>query len=935
MNGIVASINQRWENLSEKHESLIRNINDVLNEYISGNLKNFSYLVVGVFGSGKTQLLIEIFKKSIDLGILPIYVFAEDLFENIPEGTTPQRLKEHVNEFVDNFRILFEQNHYNELKKILKCSEGSLKWDLLNYLIENRGKIHQSEKIVLLVDELEGQYKSLKKKIKTDDLSPLREWLEDRSYLKFLSLAPSGVYELGGADETRVKKFTIPQASVEYLREKYRLSAGKANALWWISRGKARHIIKNVEVIKSLSPNNSVYEIRRELEELDRIGQSVSSVPAVNFDCIKDNTKIRYLIDLAPIEDETGEFGLIMDVKKLDEGKLANIISEVFKTSNEDSLSIAYYIKMATTLISDKDFRAYIPQREFGEFFKLALDLLLENEQEKLKTIISKCYEEIEKENIKGQLMYKMSTLGGVELGNLPKRFPFEIKELRDIFPFPTINPIIFSPPSEVKERLGIIRKPFCKIKDNVLFFASYMDFIEYTKTDEFKNKVIPDGKYLIIILSSEELEKHKQDLRENSLLEWLIEQGKLDIRPLSAMLRDFMLSIYKEGKYNPPIDIRVVKSDIEDTDDKLMKRRFYLYYSSLKEYIEETEDVLKSRLRIFFEEDRVLPGAESSWGDKQVKEDKIVVPGLALAFYPIPIKDKEKLSKLAKLFGSKRGGGLSSLMPRKGYPTVADDLLPRGKGEDTNIIEKVRMFWSEKDKKSLEQLARILLLEDFKKLGNGDINKERLLEAFWRAVRNEFDDSGLPRAINRFHYEIAEKIEEISAIDGRIRREFELNIIYDNKDERKIMDSAKAFEELRELVDSGFESKLGRHILQIYLEGLCEKNGEVIKTLYQKLKGIDKKLNELEVYINRVVDLLENDSRLRQYVSNREQILEKLKLLKQFEGKEIEIENVMNIVIERINELRRVESILDNINKQLEEFESILMKHDLVEGGL
>lgn len=289
---IFADINQEWEKLSEDHEKMESYFKEVLNAFLKGNDVHPSYLITGVFGQGKTSFLYHILRESVNIGILPIFVIARDLFEKV-EARDYGEVKEEINRIVEELKTSIQSGNFSQYKQFITSLPSKSREELIKFYQKNLDKISQFEKLVVLIDELEGVYKKLKEKAGVD---PLRTWLEDRSYLKILSLTPSGIYDLGGADESRLIKWNIPSISIEYIRKHMGFSIGKANALWWLSRGVPRHVIKNLPKLKRISEEDGIYKISETLESLERIGL----VNAVEIRSISDHSKIKYLIDLVP-----------------------------------------------------------------------------------------------------------------------------------------------------------------------------------------------------------------------------------------------------------------------------------------------------------------------------------------------------------------------------------------------------------------------------------------------------------------------------------------------------------------------------------------------------------------------------------------------------------------------------------------------------------
>ena len=922
MKRIVADVKQDWESLSDDHEKLTNHVGEILDKYVMGEEADLSFLITGVFGIGKTLLMIHIFKECLNKGLLPLYVLAEDIFGTIAEGR-PGDLKRKTNNFVSSFVECFKDEDYEEIRTLIRAEKGELKNDLLNILEHNQGKVKHAGKVVLLVDELEDEYKSIKEKIGTD---PLRLLLQDKSYLKFLSLTPSGVYGLGGADESRLQKLNIPPVSIEYIRTKIEdISVGKANALWWVSRGIPRHVIKNRERIKNISEMDGDYKIGQTLDALDRIGKEPGRVSAVDLGFITDQSRIKHLIDLLPRTYQTYK-GFTIN-KDLVEGELSNILQNVFGLSDNDekrkfALMISHYFKLVAMTISDENFNAYLEGNEINEFMGLSLDILLENEYkssivEKNMVQLLDIYEKIKDGTI---LLTTLITnqIDGVSFTDLEKKLPFAIREIRRLFPLPMANPIIKSNPKEVIRDVEGRGKPVCKVDENAIFFASYRDFEQYLGTDEFKDKALPDEKYLMVLLPEERFSEYESVIqnptsKNEQLLKWLDESKKLRVVKLPPSIKLFLLSLY--GYENRvPFDIQDVASQIKTSLDPLLQKKFELYYVALQELIEDS----KLTPKYFFKHKIEPKGVGDVWGASQITEDNVdvAVAGLSQAFRSISPIDKSKLISLRELFRTKeRRGKLANIKVGHALPTLADDLLPRkdrkGNLVDAPSVESLKEFWGKDTKENLEKLAILLPFQEFKKL-NPDPSYKRILEAFWRAIREEFNVEPLDDLKRRLN-EILSRIEYVLKVGRNARKNFKFGIILDEKYQNIV----KSLEGIKELTKISSNDKLLNYILQLYLDGVLNKIESDGNALYNDVGRIDSRLESLEIRINEVMDSIKDKKEVLDFIKDKTSYTE----LKQEIESLKKIENDLSLSDTEI-ELRERVSLMDTIFSKFGELE-------------
>lgn len=936
MKRIVADINQPWENLSNDHETLTNRIDEILDKYMeSEELEGPSFLVAGVFGAGKTLLMIHIFKRSLSKGLLPLYLLAEDIFRDI--SGTPGDLKRGVNNFTLSCVRAFKSGDYEGIKTLIRAEEGELKNDLLNVLRQNQGEVKHIEKEVLLVDEVEDEYKRIKAKVGPD---PLRLWLEDRSSLKFLSLTPSGAYDLGGADEGRLQKLTIPPVSIEYIRAKLGLLAGKANALWWLSRGVPRHIIKNYQKIKDISEIDGEFEISQTLSELDHIGKPPGRVPAVELPT--DHSKIRHLIDLQPWKVQAYK-GFRID-KDLSEGKLSNIFQQIFDLSDSNqkrelALLISHYFKLVAMTLSDDNFASYLKIGEISEFMNLSLDILLENEfksptVEENMSLLFRAHEKF-KDSSTLVAPFVASQIEGLSYTDVEKELPFEIKEVRRLFPPYMANPVVKSDPEEVIEQVKGKGKPVCKADENTLFFASYRDLEEYIGTDDFKSKVLPDEKYLIVLLPEEEFSNYERvikspSLKNELLLKWLNENSKVKVVKMPSALKLFSLSLY--GYENRiPFDVQNVERQIRASQELLSQKKFELHYSALRELIEDAKPIPRS-----FLVNKIEPkGMKDVWGASQIGEDdvEVAVAGLAQSFLPMSSLNRSRLISLRELFRTKdRRGKLADIKVGQSLPTLSDDLLPRkdrsGKIVDAPSVDRLKGFWDRDERENLGKLAFLLPLEEFEKL-HPDPNYKRIVRAFWKATREEFD-VGMIDDLRRRVNEMTSKIGNIQEVEKKARKDFGLGIIFSGDDENAV----KSLEGLRELIGISFDEKLPNYILQLYFEATLKRIESSVNALYRDTAQISSKLKSLETQVNEVINSIKDKKESLDFIKDKisyGEIKQEIEGSKKIDN-DLSLADIETELSERLSSINTIVAEFGEAEIKLSSFKEKLSIHHLLE---
>jgi len=864
---IVADYGKKWEPLSNEHKKKDEEIQQLLDEYATGSLEDLAYAIIGTYGVGKTQLLYQIHKYAIERNMIPLYFLAEDLFKEVVESNvtcTPGNVYKLIEDKISLVRKGLSNGNASEIYEVLDHRE-KVRRDapkvLETVLGRFSGKNIDGTKILLLVDELEGQYPILQKLDQTGERSPLMQWLESKTHLKFLAFAPAGIYELGGADSGRVKRKVIPPADVKYVRENIIKEAGKSNACWWLSRGKARQLFKTAEVLEKLKSEyiqDAAKASRIIKGELDSIGQPPTEVPAAVTDKISPS-KIPFLLKLAPITCEGGR-RYVIDSEKLQTGELAERLIEAFKINKDNAILISEYFKKTVRALSDDEWLTYIDEGDLPELFCLVLDHFLEYEHgspEFLKTSkeILNLYERSKEEPA---AMH--GTIGTLwERREIEQGLPLSIEQIRDSFPFPTMHPIVKGySPDEMKEKWEGQNLPLWMWTEGeitVIFFASSRDFIAYFETDEFLSLSLPESKGVLCLLPyGEDLKKEEK----KPLFKWLEENRKLKVIKLQHLLSDFLVSASGELTAIPGNLQEILKDFKEDKEDILLSRKSEIYGKALDDTV---RDELPIPIRYCSE---TPPDAATIWGKGQI-EREISVRGIALAFSKLKPEERNSLIRLRELFkGSREGrgeGDLHALLPSKGgYSTLVDDLLPRlGKKKelkDAEPILRLRNYWRESEKRSLENLARILPPEDFLKV-HPEENINRLLEAFWRATRGKFDTGEIEKLVDKVEKNIIPTLKDCHELEKNVSG-FGLSGV-DFGDYERLEKSLPSYRKLSEIFGkSANVSPLVKSIIVLLTENiegidddvsdmgnLCNNAKRALEELQESAENLEKNFSE------------------------------------------------------------------------------------------
>lgn len=855
---LVADYRADWQPLSKQHEKIDIWLREIIENYASRRSDRYSYSIIGTFGAGKTQLLYHIYKMSLSKNLLPIFLGAEDLFRDIivsESVVTAGDLTKLVRSKIDQITGAIVAGNTSGIRTLLDprgkmATEAPEMMELLRIFYGSNPK---DIGIVLLIDELEGQYPFLQTKVKTMDRSPLRDWLEDRTYMKFMAFAPGGIYELGGADTGRITRIVLPSADIEYVRDNFERNPGRSNSCWWLSRGKARQLFKTYEIIKNRGPEPDPVDISRFIKyELDPIGQPPTVVPAADTEKLSPS-KIPFLMSLQPIPGEKS-MRYVINAKNLDTAKLSERLIQAFHINKDNSMLISDYFRRTVKALSDEEWTTYVGSDELPELFSLVFDHLLEYEHgsPEISTTLADVL------NLYDRVRRDSASLHGIvgviwELKEVEFKLPLKISEIRDAFPFPSMNPIVKGfLPEDVKTRWlgkGVPIWFWNSSDTKVLFFPSESDFVSYVDKDAFISDVLPDGRTTLCLFPPGHAFKG-----EKPILNWLEENGKLTLAELPGLLTDFLLSAAGTIDGSTPGDLtKCLEKLKQEKEDILLKRRSEIYSEAIDEKVAATTTVPTSFCK------SPPPDASTVWGKGQMADRDLAIYGLALAFADITDQEKEQLTVIRDLFRSgKEGrgaGDLNKLAPRGGFISIADDLLPRylKKKElrDAEPVGRLKGYWRDEEKIKLIALAQILPVEHFLKI---DVSEDpsRVLEALWRTVRMDFEPIDTTGLLTRLESEVKPALEDCHKLEETLKKDFGITgINYDNLESlvaarlgiTSLIDTLQ-----QSIADTGTSALLARRIVGAFCEALLGTIGKDIKSLASEAGIIKRTLQDLLV---------------------------------------------------------------------------------------
>ncbi len=757
MEALTARLSSEWHVLSSKHAELKEESEQILQQYRDGGLERHAYLIKGVYGQGKSALLFFLFRRAKEMGLFPVLGMAAKLFladdasaEKVPMNYAD--LKEWVDAKVQRAVEAIADRRWEEVELWKGFSQDVLT-DMQQFY-ENATM--DPDRLVLLVDELEDVYQKLVEHVGAD---PLRGWLQDSKYLKVVALTPAGVHDLGTADRQRLGIFLIPTVDPLYIRDHYGLPAGKANAAWWLSRGVPRNIIKNVETLRKVTDQElrSPYELERILQNLDPIGKAADKVPAVALKRVKGEHR-PIVVDLRPQNVERQLWGIEIRVEELQEAELIQPLQLLFDIQEKQiATAFAYYLRKLALLISDEEQIAYIPDSELKDFFKLAMDLMIfeANEDPAIRDHFDQIpllAEAIDKQN-ESRVAKKLDGKSGILEGDLSKKLPIEIGQVGQIFPFPIANPVLFTVPRQVLEQWEADGKPGSPLiagkigGTDFLFFVRYQDMAQYSTESWFLDATLPDGKKMILLLPKAEYQRWEDDSNRSPLLDWLKDDGRLEIQPVEGLLESFLLSVWELHK-EVPVRWADLKNRFQASEDYYARRKFELYGSAIEEVLADIDRTLQPTS--FIAGKKEPEGIQRVWGDGYLKDAEIAVTILLLGLLSekgrLSSRDEQQLLKLSTIVRNIQSEETlrEILQERSGLATLIQQLpSPRksplsGGISRKQYLREIAEFFADSEYAALRQLARFVELEDFYRLAPSE-NYRRLLEAVWRLERQSF----------------------------------------------------------------------------------------------------------------------------------------------------------------------------------------------------
>ena len=245
-----ADLYREWEPITEPHEAVIEDYRASFTELLD-NQSPDPLAVVGAYGSGKTQLMYQIFREAWEQNIGAVYV-----------GDPGKLLSEFEAASESAIEVWLEERIQEEVTRYISGSPEDVSW-FPNTEPEQKAEWLDTavtvddpsniSKYAILVDEVEQHYEDFLAVVETDDDNPLRVINDEvPNTLKVWSFGMLSAYEfLGEADWRRLKELRVPPLDVAEVKRRLDVHDetldSLANIIWWMGRGRTGLIIKLID----------------------------------------------------------------------------------------------------------------------------------------------------------------------------------------------------------------------------------------------------------------------------------------------------------------------------------------------------------------------------------------------------------------------------------------------------------------------------------------------------------------------------------------------------------------------------------------------------------------------------------------------------------------------------------------------------------------
>lgn len=751
--GYDAAIETEWLPLSDQHAAYLKQIDTYVGELSKGNKNVPRIAVVGPYGQGKTQLLFHIMKLTFKNGGCAIYTHADRIVKLIE-----RECGQDGSILPSELPALLREAILNDLKNLNKQDNLVLIVNPeVSAYIESHDGIDVAKNFqVLLVDEVEQAYELLQQRIKTSDRNPIRSLLDSKETYTVLAFAPRSIYEYklgatlgeGEAERSRFETFYLPPVTSHDIKRFLSiLDKGFANFLWWMSRGRARFLIKAFQ-----QSGNYILTQQRGFESFVEAMGKISGVPCFDLDAMIDKsgrfvsrwTEIFNLVPAATGKDK--ERALLFKING-DFDKKATEFFGKLGFSGRHSWTLSSYFGFLLDAVSGDDGEAVVKKKDSLALVRATYELALEHtHDEKLIGELQKKLDSLQAQpDLKYSLPDMMEEAGIAESGRPSRLLPFDFDKLLEFFPFPLSSPQL---PGASKEDVDkwlneLPDVPLAEDEESsvvVLFFKDFDHFKRYCENEKhaFVEKVLPERKRTAVLLLQGEISS--KDLP--AVPRWLRNQSRLHMERLRpSLLSDFIanaLYLLKPNLKQPRPYLRkqleILMKEFEANNDRATVGKILRYSGALNELVCSLPAELAGSLRSFtYERKGVAFEGEFS---RQRGTEAFSYP-LTLGFFE---EDTEGLRPLAQVrsLAERSGRPLFEFLPETGGYRTAVRFLPttdrKGAPEHSDSVEALRSQYKDK-MDNLEELVKLLSKEEVAYLIEDEVTRY-LLQSYHEAQR-------------------------------------------------------------------------------------------------------------------------------------------------------------------------------------------------------
>jgi len=594
-----ASIDEDWEDFTKSgdfaashgisHETIRKNLETPIGEFIN-NKKQDLFALWGPYGQGKTQLMYHLFKYAWNNRGLALFTKLERLLPK-DELDGSDQFKEYIEKLVKESITKIKNGEIDEVDLLNnECKNWLKKWLEKNQIRENIG-----DRTVLLIDEMEQNYKTLLDKVKTDDNSPLKDCTAQDSFMIIAAFAPTSQYEAltGEAEKRRWKPFRLPTLSAEVLRGR---NAKYGNFAWWVSKGRLGLAFKILDVLQT--------RLLNDLSDFDEFANkdigSIAKVPSLDTSELARYMEVKdYIIELFPHSEVEYKNGLISG-KIIKEEEFITILKDGLREKWEPKEIEIFgdYLKYVISALSnEKGF--LVPHENGGDDLKRILALLeitvdfaieMEGRGETIASIYGKIYKwENFEQFYYTKLFPRISSLGSID----GSAVSYDL--LPKLFPLPITSPIVGKySVEESRESLLTSHPPTNHIAEDIethygcqitfFYFINDQKLKQFLNSADIKDFLPPDRGLVCVVLGD------KEEIRLEGVAGWLKSQSRIRVGYPSKLLRDFLISFmdYSQQLTQDKELRSILQKEVEEEfkKDKTLSRKLDYYKNMLNEFI-------------------------------------------------------------------------------------------------------------------------------------------------------------------------------------------------------------------------------------------------------------------------------------------------------------------------------------------------------------